>query len=105
MNGDFTYSNIVPVEFVKGDDVSFQIFPNPVSSGRALNLSLAGLESEKVLVVIRDIKGREFFSKLTVSKENDELIVVDLDSGIPSGMYLVVATSDNDLFSKKLLIK
>ncbi len=101
-NGTSTYSKIVAVNYSIGDD-GMTVFPNP--SEGDINLNFTGLENKDVLVVIRDINGKEWFSKVMVVVENQQLVAVDPEQKLPAGTYLIVASSDNKLYSQKLIIK
>lgn len=106
-DGNYSYSQIVAVKFSKqiatgGEPV---LFPNPIAAGETLNIQFPANYME-VLVVLRDMMGKEVFSKVIVFEENNLLYAIPLDKELPSGMYLVIASSHrNTLFSKKIIIK
>ncbi len=60
---------------------------------------------EEVLLVIRDVKGREFFSKVIVNIIDGNLVGLPIESVIPSGIYLITATSENQIYSQKLIVR
>lgn len=101
-NGRYTYSNIVAVNYTIGDD-GISIYPNP--SNGEINLTLTGLENKEVLVVIRDISGKECYSKVILAVENKQLVVIGSENELAAGVYIVVASSNNKLYSQKLLVK
>jgi hypothetical protein len=107
-DGRYSYSQIVAVEFkkhlanVSKDPV---LFPNPVNAGEQLNIQFPSWHTE-VLVVLRDMQGKEVFSKVIVFEENNLLYAIPIDNDLPSGVYIVIASSNrNVLFSKKVIIK
>lgn len=109
-DGQFSYSQIVLI--IKGessqtifDEIDIIIYPNP-SDGTNIHLDAVGFGVEKeILVVVTDITGREFYSKVIVSNYSGEIAtIIDPDNKLASGTYLVIGTSDDRLFSKKLLI-
>ncbi len=104
-NGDYTYSNVLPVRYISERNATLSIFPNPISIGSELNLSFEGVNNEEVLVVIRDIAGREFFSKMHVSVVDGTLVGLPIQTSIPSGVYIITATSENIIYSQRLIIK
>ena len=105
-DGAFTYSGIVPVMMTDGSSTSVDIFPNPVSHETGqVNLLLSGFEGEEVLVVLRDIAGREFYSKVEVLQSGEELRVMPITHDIPAGVYLVIASSNNSIYSKRLVVE
>lgn len=103
-NGEFYVSNIVPVENLERGLVAFDIFPNPTTSDN-INLSFKGFEGKEVLVIMRDLSGKEYFSKIVVVDTKDEIIASPADSSVPAGIYLITATSENELYSQRIIIK
>lgn len=101
-NGTFSYSKIETVNY-KSDNNGISVFPNPTNKG--INLILTGLENKEVLVVIRDMTGKECYSKIIVTTENNQLVAIDPEQKLASGTYIVIATSDNRLYSQKLIVK
>jgi hypothetical protein len=103
-DGNFEYFNIVPVKVDLSDKGEMNLFPNPLKRGDELNITLEGIK-EDVLIVIRDAKGQEFYSKAQIHYENNQLIAVPISVDIPAGFYIVTASSENQIYSQKLLIK
>lgn len=107
-DGKYSYSKIVAVEFkrsIANADKEPVIFPNPVYQSEVLNIQFPNWYTE-ALVVMRDMMGREVFSKIIVFEENNLLYAIPLDQEIPEGVYLIVASSNrNILFSKKVIVK
>ena len=54
---------------------------------------------------MRDVTGKEFYSKVMINVENSTLIGLPTETDIPSGIYIITATSENQIYSQKLLIK
>ncbi|RMG77917.1 MAG: T9SS C-terminal target domain-containing protein, partial [Bacteroidetes bacterium] len=81
-----------------------EIFPNP-SDGEQFNLKLQGLENKEVLVVVRDLKGAEYYAKVIVVKSDNQIEVIDPEKHLAPGIYLVTGSSENILYSKKLIVK
>ena len=103
-NGHSTYSNIVSVNYVFGDD-GISIYPNPSGSDELINMKLTGLQNQEILVVVRDIQGKEYYSKVTIITENNQLIAIDPEQRLAAGTYIVIASSNNKVYSKKLIVK
>jgi len=105
-NGDSETFNIVPNQCFGQNEPATSLFPNPVSVGdESVNLFLEGFENQEVLVFLRDITGKEYYSKVTITKNENELIAIPLDLNIPPGNYIVTASSNNSIYSKVLVIK
>lgn len=103
-NGNYSYSQLVPVNYYFGDD-GISIFPNPSNADELLTIDFTGLKDQNVLVVVRDIQGREFYSKVNLISENNQLVALDLEDRLASGVYIVIASSNNKIYSQKLIVK
>ncbi|MGQ0827450.1 MAG: T9SS type A sorting domain-containing protein [Bacteroidota bacterium] len=104
-DGKFTYSNIVMVDFFVTHHFNFDIFPNP-GSGENINLLINGNTGEEVLVVVYDITGRESYSKvLLLQTEGDNVYAIDESKKLSPGVYIVTATSNQSIYSKRLIVK
>ena len=101
-NGTYTYSKIVAVNYSLSDD-GMSVFPNPTAG--ELNINIKDIEGKEVLVVIRDMMGKECFTKVILSQENQQLIAVDSEHKLAAGVYIVTASSSNKLYSKKIIVK
>ena len=101
-NGKSYYSNIVPVEFSSASN-ALNVYPS-LSSGD-FTVSYSGETGKDVLLVIRNILGQEFYSKGFIL-ENDLFVQsVNLSGQLAPGIYFVVASSDDRIFEKKVVIK
>jgi hypothetical protein len=63
--------------------------------------SLMGSENKEVLVVLRNEKGEESYSKVVID-EKFNVLSSDNTSKLDNGTYTVVASSDNRLYSQKV---
>ena len=72
------------------------IYDNPAS--------LMGSENKEVLVVLRNEKGEESYSKVVIDDEN-HVLSSDATTKLDNGTYTVVASSDNRLYSQKLVVR
>ena len=77
---------------------------HPGFSGNTFNVWIASKKQKQVLLVVRDIQGKEFYSKFIILRSVDEIVVVEPESKLPQGLYTVVASSSNAIFSKKIII-
>jgi hypothetical protein len=102
LNGEFSYSKIVAVNYHFGD-IGMDVYPNPNSGD--FKISLTGIENKEVLVVVRDISGKDCFSKIVLTQDQDQIIAVDLSGNLKPGTYIVISSSFNKLYSKKIIVK
>lgn len=106
-NGDYTYSNIrvVPPTKVLNEENTIRIFPNPIERGSRLNVEMNNFDNKDVLLVFRDINGREFYTKMVYVSEDSVFEVVDVSASIPAGNYIITATSNQEVIGLKLIVK
>ena len=64
-----------------------------------------GSENKEVLVVLRNEKGLESYSKVTIDADNNVIVPLDTDHKLDNGTYTVVASSNNRLYSQKVVVK
>ncbi|MGZ4054838.1 MAG: T9SS type A sorting domain-containing protein [Bacteroidia bacterium] len=104
-NGAFTYSEIKQVEMTVANDFSFNVFPNP-GNGDVLNVSFNTEKNEEVLVVVYDAAGRETYSKIIVSiDDGNNVFAIDPSGKLAPGIYFITATSQQNIYNKKLIVK
>jgi hypothetical protein len=95
-SGQVRYSNMVPVKFMDGKGVS------PATSEIKNQTTVSG----GILVVVRDQNGTEYFSKIEIAASSDPLAVVDLEEELTKGVtYHIVACSDQNYFSKNIIVR
>ena len=82
-----------------------RVYPNP-SDGEYFNLFVEGLPQEnEILVVVRDMMGREHYSKVIVTSSNGQLnTAIDPYDKLPKGTYIVTGSTNDRLFSQKLIV-
>ena len=67
--------------------------------------NLLGSENKEILVVLRNEKGAESYSKVVFDQEKNLILSSENDTKLDIGTYIVVASSDNKLYSQKLVVK
>jgi hypothetical protein len=108
-NGQFKYSDMVPVEFASADqDIEFNIFPNPASSsfGDAVQFTMntEGMDEQPIVINVLDMSGR--IVATVNQRTNRSILQAELvqSSNLKPGMYTVVAVIGKKQISKKLII-
>lgn len=71
----------------------------------ASEVQVIGNEIKEALVVLRNEKGEESFSKVFVDVNNMIRVPSDNESKLNNGTYLIIASSDNKLYSKVLKVQ
>ena len=104
---DVIHSNIV-VNYYKPAPVTasdITITQDPASEEQQFNMLLKGFEGKEVLVVLRDKAGNEYYSKVFMSATQHYLAALDPERTLPPGEYLVTASSNNKVYSKKIKVR
>ncbi len=101
-NGKISYSPAVPVNFKLDNKGNFI----PVSRyDEEIDIDLSGVGNEEVLVVLKNKDGQETYGKIFVKKEGKNIIATDGYNKLEPGAYLVLASSRNELFAQKIIIR
>ena len=101
-DGKTYYSPTVPVnlQYLNG---KWHIITE-AEAASAKEVDLTALKNKTMLLVLRNKSGIEFFANVIVT-ETGKTIKAKADKGsIPTGDYLVIATSKDELFSKSVTI-
>jgi hypothetical protein len=93
--GTTLYSNIVPVKFASNGSASS---PVPATGSKSM------LKDKSVLVIVRSKNGDEFYSKVEVENSNDPVQCTDPDPILEKGTYTIVGCSEQDLYSKQIIV-
>ena len=86
--------------------VKATVFPNPMT-GSSFYLKVENEENEKqVLVILYNQIGQEVYSKVIIIAENGSTITaMDTREKLQKGLYIITGSSDQHLFTKKLIVK
>jgi hypothetical protein len=77
------------------------LFPNPTQS--KFSITNGDFKpNESVLVVLYNTSGQEVYSKVNIRE--GEIIAVDTENKLEPGIYVVVASSQDHLYKKKIII-
>jgi hypothetical protein len=89
----------IVAEAMESEDIT--LFPNPTQS--KFNITNGDFKpAESVLVVLYNTAGVEVYSKILVKE--GEVIAVDTENRLEPGIYVVVASSQDHLYKKKIII-
>ena len=104
-NNSYKDSKIISVKtYLLENDLN--VYPNPVT-GEEFSVAMSGLESnESVLVVLTDVVGNILYSKVKLSDENGAYAEqISSEPLLKSGVYVVVGSTKNAIYKKKILVK
>ncbi|MBI2269835.1 MAG: hypothetical protein HYU69_05690 [Bacteroidetes bacterium] len=108
-DGRCSYSNVAAVKVMDewNRAINFSIYPNPINimPGESLSFTLFGLQKvSPILVLLNDLFGREYYSKTILSDVNGNAsVVIESNIPLPTGVYLIRASSNNKLYNKKIV--
>ena len=105
-DGAESISNIVPVNYLKneGATAGMNLHPDFSEDYKIINIAFEEVFEKEILIVIRDKRGTEYYSKVLLNVEDDFLVAVPIDQEIPKGDYLITATSENQIFSQNVVV-
>ncbi len=82
---------------------AFKVYPNPLSSSEPASLQLEGVEADQeVLVVLYTSMGDQVYTKVITDGAGG---FVSLDRTLPTGVYLVVASSDERIHRERIVVR
>ena len=103
-NGKFSYSDYRIVNYVSGEDLSFNIYPNPATPEKVNCIIKAGKE-EEVYIEIFDFTGSKIYSNNLLTVEAGEnVFAIEKAELFSSGVYLITAKTAETIITKKLII-
>ena len=82
------------------------VYPNPAERGDEIFIEVKGFDNEtEILVVVLDIYGRMQYSKVVLTETSSSTVIANdrLNRLLP-GTYIIVGTSDDKIYRKKLVI-
>lgn len=91
-----------PATIINTSDINVTQSPE---AKQDFTLLLKGFEGKEVLVVMRDKTGTEYFSKVFLSATPNYIAALDPERVVPSGEYLVTASANNKIYSKKIKVR
>ena len=104
-NGNYKYSVAVLVTGSMLAQKSIKTYANLVNSDTNVGTSIKGHDSQKVVVVLRDLQGGEFVSKLLLLMEKNVVFLVDEEKLVPPGNYIITSSSDDKIYNYQLTVK
>ncbi|GAB4285119.1 MAG: hypothetical protein Kow0068_10360 [Marinilabiliales bacterium] len=106
-DGTSKYTDVVSIKLEQSQSSNFIIYPNPAKACDNVYVDLSGFESDKeVLVVVYNILGEEQYSKVIFTSYNDKTVAaIDPYERLSKGTYLIIGSSDNKVYKRKLIIQ
>lgn len=90
---------------IVSENAVFNVFPNP-NDGEETYVNLQGFKANDLLVVVYDMFGREIYSKVEIREQDGFLFTLSTDGKkLPTGVYIITASSNDKVFQQKLIVK
>jgi hypothetical protein len=102
-NGEFIYSKIITATR-SASEFALTVYPNPVINNE-IKMSVSGHEGDQVNVVLRDVLGKMYYNKTMTLGTGSNPVSIKNDNSIPAGIYFVIATSANKMFTQRIVIQ
>ncbi|OFY89868.1 MAG: hypothetical protein A3K10_15330 [Bacteroidetes bacterium RIFCSPLOWO2_12_FULL_31_6] len=103
VNGKSYYSEMVVAMNVNYVNPLLSLFSNSQKNPKYSRLK--NYNENNILVVLLDNNGNEYISKINLVSENKRLVVTYSNVNLPTGDYLISATSDDAIYGKKIMVK
>lgn len=102
-DGKYSYSKMLAVN--NKNSLSAVVFPNPASN--LFYVNIAGKAEEEVLIVVRDILGKEYCSKKVILSPKQNIIAIDVSQQLAAGIYTIMAksTGNDTFYESRIVIK
>jgi len=87
--------------------LNFSVYPNPANNEDEIYVNFEGLDPGKeILVVVKDVLGNMLYSKVVFSdSQGNALEAVDPYNRLTPGIYLIIGTTKDEIYSKKFIIR
>lgn len=104
---NYSIATAIEEDLVAGasNALSSSLYPNPAYSYDRIQIELNEVTGKEVLVIVYDMLGKESYSKVILNKGPGPITAIDPNHHLPPGMYIVIGSSDDELFNQKLVIK
>jgi len=102
-NGGINYSKTVSLKFDFFEPNKFDVLSNPCNG--IMSVGTKECQKKEILVVLYDMMGNRVYSKVTLQDSGKySFIALDTSSKLPPGVYLVIGSSENEMYNQKLVI-
>lgn len=81
------------------------LYPNPAHSSDGIQIDLGEVNGSEILINVYDMMGRKSYSKVIQNQGTGTVTAIDSYSNLSPGMYIVIGSAEQELFSEKLMIK
>jgi len=101
--GNTYYSDMVSVKY--SEEQSQRLYSAIPQNDPNLVANVKNAEGREGLFILRDADGNDHYSKINLQEEDNHLYAAWAFPQVPPGIYRIVGSSNNQLYSLKLIIK
>lgn len=94
-----------PIVFKYSEESSQRVMAAIPKEDAGLSSAVKTAEGKETLFILRDADGNDYYSKVDPQLEDNYMYVSKDNANLPQGIYRVVGTSNNQLYSLKVIIK
>jgi len=102
-NNNSKYFNVVSVNYNVLQTIT--IYPNPLEGTACLHVEISGYQNQEVVIVLKDMQGREFLSKVLSVTENNQVFIIYETKDLAPGTYIISASSFDKIYNYKFIIQ
>ncbi|MCB0395216.1 MAG: T9SS type A sorting domain-containing protein [Flavobacteriales bacterium] len=97
----------VPVNNSDGTGYPFiTIFPNPAKTSTYVMIEQTRIQEEEVLIVLQDMLGKTYYSKVVlIGQTKTSIVALDMLGRLKPGLYMVTASSRYGIESQRLIVE
>jgi len=99
----YSVAVIVTVSFAAQKNI--KTYSNLVSDDTNLCVNTKGHDSQEVVIVLRDLQGAEFVSKVLLMMEKNVVFIVDEEKSVPPGNYIITSSSEDKIANYRLTVR
>lgn len=101
--GNTWYSDMTAFKYNPGQ--ATRIYSSIPTDDSGLDSEISSTVGKETLFVLRDADGADYYSKLNLGLEDNHLVALDEPAKMAPGIYRIVGSSSNRLYSLKLVVK
>lgn len=105
---NYSIATSIDEEISTGDaptSVLSSLYPNPAYNSDPVQIELGQVDGNEVLVIVYDMMGRESYSKVILNTGPGPATAIDPYNNLKPGVYIVIGSSNDELFNEKLVIR
>jgi hypothetical protein len=100
INGGVSYSGLKSLNFHRRESALIQICPNPGRKDE-MRFQLSANENAPVVIILKDLSGRELFS---VNSQKGQALELLNETNLQGGTYLVVLQINNEVVTRRIIL-